>query len=146
VVLEDVDLYLGDRRKGDRGSALADFLAVMDGAEEYEEVLTIASTNDPAALDAAAVRSARFDSIITLGYPDQPDRARILRRYLDGLDVDLDAAAIAATLPDNVSGADLREIVRRSLLAHGTDLTTERIRQVIKEGRWQPEPLQGSYL
>lgn len=146
VVLEDVDLYLGDRRRGDRGSALADFLAVMDGAEEYEEVLTIASTNDPAALDAAAVRSARFDSIITLGYPDQHDRARILRRYLDGLDVELDADAIAASLPDNVSGADLREIVRRSLLAHGTDLTTERIRQVIKEGRWQPEPLQGSYL
>lgn len=146
IILEDVDLYLGDRRQGDRGSALADFLSVMDGAEEYEEVLTIASTNDPGALDAAAIRSARFDSIITLGHPDQADRARILTRYLAGLDTSVDVDAIAALLPDNVSGADLREIVRRALLAYGEDLTTERVRTVVKDGRWQPEPLQGSYL
>ncbi|MFC7620423.1 AAA family ATPase [Microlunatus sp. GCM10028923] len=146
IILEDIDLYLGDRRQGDRGSALADFLSVMDGAEEYEEVITIASTNDPGALDAAAIRSARFDSIITLGYPDQADRARILTRYLAGLDPLVDVDAIAALLPDNVSGADLREIVRRALLAYGEELTTDRLRTVVKDGRWQPEPLQGSYL
>lgn len=146
VILEDVDLYLGNRQHGDRGSALADFLAVMDGAEEYDDVLTIASTNDPGALDAAATRSARFDAIITLGYPDQAARARILQRYLDGLDTAIDSDAISAMLPDNVSGADLREIVRRALLAYGDRIDTAGIRKVIAEGRWQPEPLQGSYL
>ncbi|MEJ5913467.1 ATP-binding protein [Pseudokineococcus sp. 1T1Z-3] len=158
VVLEDVDLYLGDRRAGARGTALADFLAVLDGTEPYTDVLTIASTNDPAALDAAVTRSARFDSVITLDPPDAPASARILDRYLgalagggsDARDAAegraVDTAVVAAALPSGVTGADLREVVRRGVLQHGRDLTTQRLLAVVADGRWRAEPLTGSYL
>lgn len=146
VVLEDVDLYLGDRRAGARGTALADLLAVLDGTEPYTDVLTIASTNDPQALDAAVTRSARFDSVVHLEPPDRASCARILQRYLRGADEQVGTAEVAAALPAGVTGADLREVVRRAVLAHGRDLTTARLLQVLAEGRWQPAPLTGTYL
>jgi len=154
VVLEDVDLYLGDRKAGARGTALADFLAVLDGTEAYTDVLTIASTNDPAALDAAATRSARFDTVLHLDAPDRAACAAILTRLLGrfasrgegsgGPHVDVDA--VAEQLPPGVTGADLREVVRRAVLGHGADLTTEVLLAVVREGRWQPAPLTGHYL
>jgi hypothetical protein len=147
VILEDVDLYLGDRKAGARGTALADLLAVLDGTETYQDVLTIASTNDPAALDAAATRSARFDSVLYLQPPDRAACARILARYLQNLGDDaVDCALVAERLPDGVTGADLREVVRRAVLSHGRALTTARLIAVIAEGRWQPAPLSGNYL
>lgn len=151
VVLEDVDLYLGDRRAGARGTALADFLAVLDGTEPYTDVLTIASTNDPAALDAAVTRSARFDSVITLDPPDAAASARILETYLrrvprEAGEAPVDTAVVAAALPGGVTGADLREVVRRAVLAHGRELTTQRLLAVVADGRWRAEPLTGSYL
>lgn len=146
VVLEDVDLYLGDRKAGARGTALADFLAVLDGTEAYTDVLTIASTNDPAALDAAATRSARFDAVIHLRAPEPAACARILDRYLGALAGDVDTTAVAAALPEGVTGADLREVVRRAVLEHGRELTTARVRAVVAAGRWRPAPLAGQYL
>ena len=147
VILEDIDLYLGDRKAGARGTALADLLAVLDGTEPYTDVLTIASTNNPAALDAAATRSARFDSVLHLQPPDRAACARILARYLQNLgEVAVDCDAVAQRLPAGVTGADLREVVRRAVLSHGRDLTTARLLTVVAEGRWQPAPLTGNYL
>lgn len=146
VILEDVDLYLGDRKTGARGPALADFLAVLDGTEPHTDVLTIASTNDPAALDAAATRSARFDTVIHLEAPDRGACAAILDRYLGVLTDGVDTAAVAEALPQGVTGADLREVVRRAVLEHGRDLTTDRLRAVVAGGRWRPAALTGSYL
>lgn len=146
VVLEDVDLYLGDRKAGARGTALADFLAVLDGTEPYDDVLTIASTNDPAALDAAATRAARFDAVIHLEPPALGARGQILARYLGALADGVDTAAVAAALPDGVTGADLREVVRRSVLESGREVTTASLLDVVAAGRWRPAPLAGSYL
>ncbi|MBJ8343170.1 ATP-binding protein [Antrihabitans sp. YC2-6] len=148
VVLEDIDLYIGDRSAGTGGAGLAEFLAVMDGSQRYDDVLTLASTNDPAALDKAATRASRFDAIIHLDYPDIAGRAEILRRLLGNLHcaAEIDTRAVAAGIGVDVSGADLREIVRRAVLAHGSDLTTGRLRDVIAQGRWKPEPLVGNYL
>ncbi|WP_432562148.1 ATP-binding protein [Kineococcus sp. SYSU DK003] len=147
VVLEDVDLYLGDRKAGARGTALADFLAVLDGTEEYRDVLTIASTNDPAALDAAATRSARFDAVVHLAPPDRAGCEAILRRLLGPYgEQAVDCAVVADHLPPGVTGADLREVVRRTVLGHGDHLTTEVVLEVVRDGRWQPAPLTGNYL
>lgn len=148
VILEDVDLYIGNRDRGNGGTTLADFLAVMDGTEQYDDVLTLASTNDPAALDKAAVRSARFDAVIHLDYPDRTACARILGRYLAALPAadEIDLPAVARDLPEEVSGADVREIIRLSVLQHGTELTTASLRRTIQDGRWKPAPLVGNYL
>jgi transitional endoplasmic reticulum ATPase len=68
IVLEDLDLIVGDRRKSGDPRALSEFLAVMD-TDPSAPILTLASTNDVSALDAASIRTARFDSIIEIRYP-----------------------------------------------------------------------------
>jgi cell division protease FtsH len=48
-------------------------------------ILTLASTNDAATLDKAAIRTGRFDSIVEVGYPNRADAARILAALVDRL-------------------------------------------------------------
>lgn len=148
VVLEDLDLYAGDRRGQTSSATLADLLSVLDGTVELDDVLTVATTNDPAALDQAAVRSARFDSIIELPRPSRAAAAAILRRYVAAAPDPgaVDAEAVVAALPEAVSGADLREVVRRAVLRHGTGLTTRALLDAVHEGRWRPETPTGNYL
>jgi len=85
IVIEDIDLIVDSRRnRHGAPSVLSEFLAAMD-AHPMAPLLTLASTNDVSTLDAAAVRSARFDSIIEIGYPSREAAARILSRYLGGI-------------------------------------------------------------
>ena len=116
VVMEDIDLIVGDRSHGG-GSTLNDFLLALDGAmSDHEGVVTIATTNDLRAIDAAARRSARFDVVVSVGLPNHRARAGILRRYLANVDHDVDADAVAR-VTEGASGADLRELVSRAMIA-----------------------------
>lgn len=147
VVLDDLDLYIGARNFGGGGGPLAGLLAVLDGAEAYDHVLTIATTNDATSLDSAATRSARFDSILQLPYPDSDMVIAILERYLSAVpDAAVDTVGVAARLPADVSGADIREIVRRTVLAAGTTCTTRDMLATVEGGRWKAAPLAGNYL
>lgn len=126
VVMEDVDLVVGDRNRGASG-ALLDFLVALDGAmSDHRGVVTIATTNDPASIDPAAKRSARFDVLIEVPAPDTDGRAAILGRYLRDLpsdpEVRVDISRVAAATA-GFSGADLRELVSDAVLhtAAGTD-------------------------
>jgi hypothetical protein len=66
VVLDDIDLVLGHRDSSGTNTSLADFLSTLDGVRQRDDILTIATTNDPKSLDPAAQRSNRFDMVITL--------------------------------------------------------------------------------
>jgi transitional endoplasmic reticulum ATPase len=146
IVLEDLDLIVGDRRKSSDTRALSEFLAVMD-TDPSAPILTLASTNDVTALDVASIRTARFDSIIEIGYPGRDAAAQILSTYLrevpggDGVD----ARAVAATFGSEISGADIREIVRRTLLTGGA-VTQAGLIATVKSGRFKPQLPQGNYL
>jgi transitional endoplasmic reticulum ATPase len=146
IVLEDLDLIVGDRRKSSNTRALSEFLAVMD-TDPSVPILTLASTNDVTALDAASIRTARFDSIIEIGYPNRDAAAQILSTYLrevpggDGVD----AQTVAARFGNEISGADVREIVRRTVLAGGA-VTQAGLIATVKSGRFKPQLPQGNYL
>lgn len=146
VVLEDLDLLVGDRRRGGESSALSEFLAVMD-TDPDKPILTLASTNDLHTLDAAAIRSARFDAVIEIGYPSRQEATRILGRYVrdvpggDGVA----PAVVADHFGPDVSGADIREIVRRTYLAEGC-VTGEGLIATVKAGRFKVDAPAGAYL
>ncbi|MFC5937525.1 MULTISPECIES: AAA family ATPase [Mycobacterium avium complex (MAC)] len=148
VMLEDIDLLIDSRRsgRGDRGR-LAEFLAVMD-TDPDAPILTIASTNDVSTLDAAAVRAARFDSILEIGYPDKAAVAQILATYLHATAAaaDVDVAAVAAEAPRDITGADLREVVRRTVLANSGEITTAGLLETVRSGRFRPAMPSGNYL
>jgi SpoVK/Ycf46/Vps4 family AAA+-type ATPase len=147
VIIEDIDLIVGSRKGRGANSVLSEFLAVMD-ADPMAPLLTVASTNDVKTLDAAAVRSARFDSIIEIGYPNRETAARILSTYLDGVpgadEVELDC--VAAHFGPETSGADIREIVRRTVLSSSGTVCTADLVATVKSGRFKPQMPGGNYL
>jgi transitional endoplasmic reticulum ATPase len=148
IVIEDIDLIVESRRNQyGVPSVLSEFLAVMD-AHPMAPLLTLASTNDVSTLDAAAVRSARFDSIIEIGHPSRAAAAKILSRYLQGVpggdDVELDL--VAAQFAADMSGADIREVVRRTVLAGSGVVSTTDLIMTVKSGRFKPQLPEGNYL
>lgn len=148
LILEDVDLWCRDRNSG-HGGGLSELLALMDIAADAR-ILTLASTNDPATLDKAAIRIGRFDAIVDIGYPTRTDAARILTGLLAGLPgaEAVDTTTVAAALPEHTSGSDLREIVRRAVLAadDARQLSTAALLVEVGSGRYRPTTSEGMYL
>jgi len=148
LILEDVDLWCRDRRGGDSGG-LSELLMAMD-INADARILTLASTNDAQMLDAAAIRTGRFDAIVEVTYPDRVAAGGILAALLAGLPGGggVDTAAVAARLPEMTSGSDLREIVRRAVLstADGNEISTAALLAEVGSGRYRAEPAVGHYL
>ncbi|MBJ7337149.1 MAG: ATP-binding protein [Mycolicibacterium sp.] len=148
LVLEDVDLWC-QSRLGGYGSGLSELLAAMDIAAEAR-ILTLASTNDAATLDEAAIRTGRFDAIVGVGYPTRTDAARILTALIAGLPGTdtVDTLAVAAAVPEQTSGSDLREIVRRAVLSADDTgrLSTADLLAEVGSGRYRATIPNGMYL
>ena len=145
VVLDDIDLVLGHRDSSGTNTSLADFLSTLDGVRQRDDILTIATTNDPKSLDPAAQRSSRFDMVITLPLPDAADRCRILGRHLGPLGLDLDLHALAETL-EGATGADVKEVIRRAVLEHGARFTQDQLVEIAESGRWKATVNRRKYL
>lgn len=147
LILEDVDLWCRDRNTG--GGGLSELLQAMDIAADAR-ILTLASTNDPATLDKAAIRTGRFDAIVDVGYPTRNDAARILTALVAGLPgaEDIDTDVVAAALPEHTSGSDLREVVRRAVLSADDSglLTTAGLLAEVGSGRYRATAAEGMYL
>lgn len=145
IVLEDVDLWCRDRSHGSSGG-LSELLQAMD-IQPDARILTLASTNDAKTLDAAAIRTGRFDGIVEVGYPDRDAAARILSGLVAGIPGEVDAPAVAGQLPENTSGSDLREIVRRAVLSGDGTVSTASLLAEIGSGRYRAQvPTSGQYL
>ena len=117
VVLEEIDSVASKGSRGD--TSFAEFLDALDGTRSSDDVLTVATTNDPEALDPAVKRPGRFDTIIEVPPPDRAGRTEILRLFLPP-EAPVDVSLVASAL-DGATGADLREVARRSILEHGPD-------------------------
>src|SRR3546814_20668243 len=90
----------------------------MDGLEPRQNLVVIAATNRPEALDEALRRPGRFDREIIIGVPDQPGRREILGIHTRAMplaeDVDLDELA---RITSGYVGADLAAITREAGIA-----------------------------
>ena len=83
-----------------------------------QNVLVVATTNRPAALDAALTRPGRLDMVLYVPPPDAQGREAALRVHARGVplapDVDLRAVARRA---ERFTGAELRGVIREAALA-----------------------------
>ena len=110
VILEDLDLMTKSRQNAYSYSANKDdvtgeLLQVLSGASAYADIITIATTNHPEAIDEAlAKRAGRFDAHIRMGYPSDADKQRVLDLYLDRFEVN-----------DDVTRGRLRQVLTREL-------------------------------
>src|SRR5436190_21081434 len=96
---------------------VAQLLTLLDGIEPRQNLVVIAATNRPEAIDEALRRPGRFDREIVVGVPDQPGRREILGIHTRGMplgaDVDLDDLARRTY---GFVGADLAALSREAAL------------------------------
>ena len=92
VILEDLDLMTKSRQNPyastGKDDVTGELLQVLSGGSAYADIVTIATTNHPEAIDEAlAKRAGRFDAHIRMGYPNDAEKRRILDLYLDRFQV-----------------------------------------------------------
>ena len=96
---------------------VAQLLTLMDGLEARANLVVIAATNRPEAIDEALRRPGRFDREIVVGVPDERGRREILGIHTRGMPlgdrVDLDE--LARTTYGFV-GADLAALAREAAI------------------------------
>jgi cell division protease FtsH len=96
-------------------------LVAMDGFSD-SRVIVLGATNRPEVLDAALLRSGRFERKITIGIPDKGGRSSILellcKSLFLGVDVDLE---ILSGRTAGLSGADLAFLVNEAALGAARD-------------------------
>jgi hypothetical protein len=83
VILEDLDLMTKSRQDPysyamSKDDVTGELLQVLSGGSAYADIVTIATTNHPEAIDEAlAKRAGRFDAHVRMGYPSNASSASI---------------------------------------------------------------------
>jgi transitional endoplasmic reticulum ATPase len=96
---------------------VAQLLTLMDGLESRANLVVIAATNRPEAIDEALRRPGRFDREIVVGVPDERGRREILGVHTRGMPLaeGVDLAELARTTYGFV-GADLAALTREAAI------------------------------
>ena len=110
ILFEDLDRAFS--REGEPGSrvSLQHLLNCLDGVSSGEEIVVVATANDPAALDPAILRSpGRFDRVVHFPNPNSVLRGRYFQSMSPELS--LNSFHLAAKESKGFSFAQLREAV-----------------------------------
>ncbi len=96
---------------------VAQLLSLMDGIEPRQNLVVIAATNRPEALDEALRRPGRFDREIVVGVPDEQGRREVLEIHTRGMPLasDVDIVELARRTYGFV-GADLAALTREAAM------------------------------
>ena len=123
VFIDEIDA-VGRRRDAGSGGAsderdqtLNQLLVEMDGFAVNPGIIVLAATNRPEVLDAALLRSGRFDRQVVVGSPDIRGREEILKVHAKNLPLsfEVDLRVIARGTP-GFSGADLANVVNEAAI------------------------------
>ena len=123
VFFDEIDSIAGERgqRMGDSGVServVSQLLTELDGLEELEDVVVIATTNRPDLIDSALLRPGRLDRHVHVPVPDEDARHSILKVHTRDKpladDVDLEDLARRT---DGYVGADLEALCREASMA-----------------------------
>ena len=120
VFIDEID-SIAPKRTQVHGEAekrlVAQLLTLMDGIESRANLVVIAATNRPDAIDEALRRPGRFDREIVIGVPDQRGRREILSIHTRGMPleigVDLDELA---RVTHGFVGADIAALAREAAI------------------------------
>ncbi|MGZ3470973.1 MAG: CDC48 family AAA ATPase [Isosphaeraceae bacterium] len=120
IFLDEIDAIAPQREKvvGDvEKRVVAQLLALMDGLAKRQNVIVIAATNLPNALDPALRRPGRFDREIAISIPDRDGRAEILEIHSRGMPLAADVALPhLANITHGFVGADLMALCREAAM------------------------------
>ncbi|MBK5939876.1 AAA family ATPase [Halochromatium roseum] len=108
------DKVVGDVEK----RIVAQLLALMDGLTRRQNLIVIAATNLPNAIDPALRRPGRFDRELAIPIPDRDGRREILEIHSRGMPLNEDVAlAQLAEITHGFVGADLEALCREAAMS-----------------------------
>ncbi len=120
VFIDEIDSITPkrDRVAGEAEKRLvAQLLTLMDGLQERANLIVVAATNRPEAIDEALRRPGRFDREIVIGVPDERGRREILAIHTRGMPLagDVKLRDLARQTYGFV-GADLAALTREAAI------------------------------
>jgi transitional endoplasmic reticulum ATPase len=120
IFIDEIDAIAPQRERvvGDvEKRVVAQLLALMDGLDRRKNVIVLAATNLPNALDPALRRPGRFDREISISIPDRDGRKEILEIHSRGMPLsgDVDMTHLAA-ITHGFVGADLEALCREAAM------------------------------
>jgi len=113
VFFDEFDAVAGRRREiEDYAKRIVnELLQQLDGMDKNDNILVLAATNEPWAIDPALRRTGRFKKLIFIPPPDLDARKAIFEIYLKKLPIESDVGIEnLAQNSDGYSGADIRAI------------------------------------
>jgi transitional endoplasmic reticulum ATPase len=120
IFLDEIDAIAPRRDKvvGDvEKRVVAQLLALMDGLNRRQNLIVIAATNLPNAIDPALRRPGRFDREIAIPIPDRDGRREILDIHSRGMPLDADVSLDhLAEITHGFVGADLEALCREAAM------------------------------
>jgi transitional endoplasmic reticulum ATPase len=120
IFIDEID-SIAPKRQNVTGEAekrlVAQLLTLMDGLQARSNLVVIAATNRPEALDEALRRPGRFDREIVIGVPDEKGRREILGIHTRGMPLGegVDLMEIARSTHGFV-GADIAALAREAAI------------------------------
>jgi transitional endoplasmic reticulum ATPase len=120
VFFDEIDAIASKREdvSGDvEKRIVAQLMALMDGLESRGQVIVVAATNIPDAVDPALRRPGRFDREISVRVPDRDGRLEILQIHTHSMPLakDVDLVKIADATHGYV-GADLKALCQEAAM------------------------------
>ncbi|GAB3674402.1 CDC48 family AAA ATPase [Halopiger thermotolerans] len=123
IFFDEIDSIAGQRgrQQGDSGvgeRVVSQLLTELDGLEELEDVVVIATTNRPDLIDSALLRPGRLDRHVHVPVPDEEARKKIFEVHTrdkplaDAVDLDW-----LAEETEGYVGADIEAVCREASMA-----------------------------
>ena len=123
VFFDEIDSIAGERGQHANDSGVGErvvsqLLTELDGLEDLEDVVVIATTNRPDLIDSALLRPGRLDRHVHVPVPDEEGRRKIFEVHTrdkplaDGVDLD-----DLASRTDGYVGADIEALCREASMA-----------------------------
>jgi len=120
IFIDEIDAIAPKREKvvGDvEKRVVAQLLGLMDGLNRRQNIIVIAATNIPNALDPALRRPGRFDREITISIPDRNGRLEILEIHSRGMPLGKEVDMVhLADITHGFVGADLEALCREAAM------------------------------
>ena len=126
IFIDEID-SIASKRDETQGEVerrvVAQLLTLMDGLQARGQVIVIAATNRPDAIDQALRRPGRFDREIEIGIPDRDGRKEVLQVHTRGMPIKRDKEGhwkeleYFAEITHGFVGADLAALAREAAMS-----------------------------
>ncbi|MFW5937422.1 MAG: CDC48 family AAA ATPase [Halanaeroarchaeum sp.] len=123
IFFDEIDSIAGERGRHQSDSGVGErvvsqLLTELDGIEDLEDVVVIATSNRPDLIDSALMRPGRLDRHIHVPIPDQEAREAIFEVHTEHkpLADDVDLTELARRT-ENYVGADIEAVCREATMA-----------------------------